>query len=261
VFALFLLRRSRNDAAGSRLREFVWRWRWYFVVCTACFLWINFYRYSSDWGDSNKFVLFLNLGLTLVIVLGASRWIDRPMAWCSRGLWWFFFTLCLAVPLYEQVYTYLHPLEGVLLFHPNGMRAANWLRRVTDSDDVILTAAYNRFHFVTPLAGRPTLEGIYSDSNPYGDKAIGELIRRVYEEGDLSLIPNLGVDYLCISAAERRRYRLHPQWIELMKSGKGVVFQAGQPGDHYSVFVFAVDQLVPVGKGVSGKTNGRSNSP
>jgi hypothetical protein len=261
VFALPLFRRSRNPGDGSRLREFLWQWRWYFVVCTACFLWINFYRYSSDWGDSNKFVFFLNLGLTLVIVLGASRWIDRPLAWCSRSLWWFFFTLCLAVPLYQQVDTYLNPFNGVLLFHPNGIRAAEWLRRVTDSDDLILTAAYNKYHFVTPLAGRPTVEGIYSDSNPYGDKTIGELIRRVYEEGDLSLLPKLEVDYVCISNAERRRYKLHPKWKDLMRSGRGAVFHEGSPDDSFSVFVFAVDQLVPGGKGPSDHAKDRGDSP
>ncbi len=236
--------RQRNPATNSSFAvwRLLWAWRWYFAVCGGTFILINFFRYSFDWGDSNKPVFFLNLGLTLVITLGASQWIGRRQRVLSQTLWVFFFLLCVSPPTYAFYLNVLKPGHGagtVLLFEKNGRAAANWIATTLQPTDFVLTAAYNTIHFVTPLAGRPTLAGIYGDSNPYRQDERQEKIRRIYEKGDVGLLAKLGVRYVCISRNERRKYKLADSWTRRMARGTGIVFQAGEgPDDHHSVYIF-----------------------
>ena len=242
--AVAFSRRRRRDATNSShgLWEFLRQWRWYFVVCGCLFILINFYRYSFDWGDSNKPVFFFNLGLTLVITLGSAQWIGRRHRFLSHALWILFLLLCVVPPGYSFYLNVLKPGHGagtVLLFEKNGRQAAEWIGAHLKPSDLILTAAYNTMHFVTPLAGRPTLAGIYGDSNPYRQNERQEEIRRVYENGEIGVLRKLGVRYVCVSRNERRKYQLDPLWTRLMESETGVVFQAGDgPEDHHSVYIF-----------------------
>jgi len=238
---------GRRDATGDDgLWPFLRRWAWYFAVCGLCFGLINVYRYSFDWGDSNKFVFFVNLGLTLVIVLGAARWLGGRRRQISDVLWAFFLVLSLGAPcysFYDNVLASGHGDGTVLLFEKNGRRAADWIRETLPVNEVILTAAYNTFHFVTPLAGRPTLAGIYGDSNPYRQDDRAEKIRRIYEQGEFARLRELKVGYVCVSRNERRKYQLSPRWLDLMKSGTAA-FQAGEgPQDYHSVYLFEVAKL------------------
>ena len=245
----------RGDAAspGSALRQFLRRWRWYLGVCLGCFALINVYRYSFDWGDSNKFVFFLNLGLVGVIILGAAQWLGRRGRVFSHVFWWFFFLLCILPPsynFYRRILATDHDM--VLLFTPNDLAAADWLKTAAGPKDVVLTSANAQIHFVSSLAGRRVRSGIYGESNPYLAKGLLETIRRVYEEGDLSLLPRLNTRFVCISPTERRNYHLHPRWHELMANGTGVAFHAGgkDAEDGTSVFIFDSQSLcaLPPGK-------------
>jgi hypothetical protein len=237
----YVWRRRRGADLGG---ELLVRWRWYGAVCLLCFLFINFYRYSYDWGDSNKFIFFVNLGLTLVIVHEVARW--RTGAWrdAARTLWIFFAALCLAPPAYEFYNEVVAAPHGkILLFQQHGLEASIWLRDAAGPDDLVLTAADNTFHFVTALAGAPTLAGLYSGSNPYRQPGRAEEIRRVYEDGELSLLSSLGVRYVSLSRAERRRYRIHPIWGQLVAKGTGVVFNSGRPDEFDAVYIFEAAKL------------------
>lgn len=249
VFAgLAFLRRRETDPAANPSRpvwEFLVRWRWYFLTCAGFFLLMNVYRYSFDWGDSNKFIFFLNLGLTLVITLGAAQWVGRGRWLLSAGLWTFFLLLSAGPPAYAF---YLHVIKAehgmVLLWTKSGQDAAEWTRRHLPRDEVILTAAYNTMHWVTPLAGRPTRAGIYADSNPYRQDERAEMIRKVFEDGAVDLIDDLGARYVCLSRAERRKYHISPKWNDLAAKGTGVIFSSGQGvQDTYSVYIFDATKL------------------
>lgn len=241
-----------NAAAGTgaKLREFLRRWGWYFAVCLGCFALINVYRYSSDWGDSNKFVFFLNLGLVGVIVLGAAQWIGRRGQFLSHVLWGFFFLLCVLPPtynFYRRILATDHDMT--LLFTRNDLAAASWLKNAARPSDVTLTSTNYHIHFVSSVAGRPTRVGLYGESNPYCPTGVTELIRRVYEDGDFSLLPRLGTRFVCISSIERYRYHLHPRWHEFMAKGTGVVFHSGGTDavDNTSVFIFDSQSLSGAG--------------
>lgn len=244
--AAWLWGRGRPRSAGAeRFAAFLRQWRWFLGVGLGVFVFVNVYRYSFDWGDSNKFVLFLNLGLTGLLVVGAAQWVDRPRTrWLSLTMWWFLFGLSVASPAYAFYEDVIASPDGkILLFHRSGRAAALWLRQNTDPDDVVLTAANNIIHFVTPLAARPTLAGIYGSSNPYRQDERRVQIRRIYQDWDLRPLHELGVRYVCVSRAERRRYRLHPKWRELMEKGTAVVYNYGGPQDFESVFIFDAEAL------------------
>ncbi|HVS51870.1 MAG TPA: hypothetical protein VHD62_05895 [Opitutaceae bacterium] len=225
--------------------NFLARWKWFFAVTGFFFVLINFYRYSFSWGDTNKFVLFLNLGLAWIIVLGAAEGERRGRPLVAHALWIFFFGLCALPPAYEFYSGIVAaPHDKILLFPRSEREAATWLEEHLPPGTLVLTAAYNDAHFVTALAGRPTLAGIYGDSNPYRQDERQEAIRRVYEEGQSAAWRALGIRYVCFSDRERLRYKLNPRWLELLRRGTGVVFHAGGgPEEGQSVYVVDVSRL------------------
>ncbi len=238
---------ARLHPGAAMVRRFLARWWPYFAACMAFFILINFYRYAFDWGDSNKFVLFLNLGLALVITLGAAQWRRTRLAFISRGLWTFFFVLCVAPHVYEFYRDIVTLPDGkVLLFQTHGRSAAAWLKTHAGRHDVVLTSADNTIHFVTPLAGRPTLAGIYALTNPYRQDERTETIRRIYERCDLSLLPSLGTRFVCLSRAERRSYKISPRWNTLIRANRSVVFRDGRIDEFDSVFLFDADTLAAI---------------
>ncbi len=244
LFVALALWHRRQHRTADPVWLFVVRWKWFLVSGGFFFLLINAYRYAFAWGDSNKFVLFLNLGLALLITAGTAQWLGRRRAYLSHLLWWFFFTLCVAAPAYDFYrWVFVSPHGKILLFVKNERLAGEWLKRLQPRSAIMLTGAYHTFHFITPLAGLPTLAGIYGDSNPYRQNDRDEQIRRIYEGGDLKLLHELGVNYVCISRGERLIYRLHPRWLDLIARRQGVVFEAGVPEDSYSVFIFDVEKL------------------
>jgi len=221
------------------LWRFVVQWRWYFVICLLFFGLINFFSFMYCWGDSNKFVLFLNLGLTFAIVYGASQWEGTRAAWRSQILWAFFFLLSVGPAGYEfyrDIYTL--PEGKILLFQRNDREAARWLRQDTKPNDVVLTGAFDIYHFVTPLGGRPVMAGLYGYTDMYCQPDRADKIRSIYEDAAFDLVRKMGVRYVCISNNERRDYHLNKRWLTLMNRGKAIAFHAGDPDDEESVFIF-----------------------
>ncbi len=233
-----------DPQAPQPLRAFLRRWGWYFAVCGLVFLGVNYYRYSFTWGDSNKFVLFLNLGLTMVIVLGAAELTGRLGRILSRSLWLLLLVLCVVPSLYRfRVSLAGAPHGSTLLFDDNDRAAARWLRTSTGLSDIVLTGANDPVHFVSSLGARPVLSGMYGDSNPYRQEERADEIRRVYEDGDLQALRHLAPRYVCVSRFERLRYQVNPCWREFRRRPGAVAFHAGDPDDPMAVYIFDANVL------------------
>lgn len=242
--ALAFLSRHIPGELGAQLapvRMFLRRWRVYFFICGSAFVLINFYRYAANWGDSNKFVFFLNLGLCLVIVQGAAR--TGPLA---RPLWLLFALLALLPPVWDF---HSKIREGSarthLLFHHQARFAARWMERHLPADARLITAESVDTHFVSALTTRALLAGIYSHTNPYVSNRLLNSIREAYENPGLDELRALGAGYLVISSHERTRYRLHPFWKKAMALPQTQVFAIGRPEDHNSIFIFDLKKLEP----------------
>jgi len=240
--ALWQRFRASAVSVPSPLWSFLRHWRWYFAVCGSFFMLVNFYRYTFSWGDSNKFILFLNLGLALLIAKGASLISGSAHLQCGRWLWRFLVVACVLPYAYELAIALHSPM--ILLFTTGEQHAAEWLQRSTRASDLVLTASYNDVHFVSALAGRPTLAGINAQTNPYRQDDRPDRIRRVYEGGDFTVLPGLQVRYVCICRRERLVYTLHPVWREIMGQPNIAAFtEGGGPDDFDSVYIFPIDRL------------------
>jgi hypothetical protein len=239
------LMRSTPTEGLLRVSSFGRQWAWYFAVCVGAFLLINHYRYTASWGDSNKFVFFLNLGITLLIVLGSAQWLGGPNALRSRVAWWFFFLTAFVPNTYDFVKKQI-TLEGRtnLLFHHQTRFAADWIQSHLPPEAIFLTAASADAHFLPALAARSVRAGIYVRTNPYFDPELASKIRRLYEEGDLSLLAELAVDYVCISNTERNLYTLDPRWQEWMQNPSIRIFASGAPNDYNSVYILDAHRLL-----------------
>lgn len=250
VFTVWgLLRLShakRVGLAGSALGATIYRWRWFLAIAGAALVMINFFRYSSSWGDSNKFVFFLNLGLAVIMIHGGAELRRVGRARAAAMFWMFLFLLCVLPASFEFYYDIIKaPHPKIILFRPAEEQAASWIKQHSSREDVVLTGAYDIIHFVTPLAGARTLAGIYSDSNLYHQVERGVDIRLVYERADFAALRRLAPKYVCISSAERSRYKLSSKWEELAAAGQGVLFQAGGTfGIHDSVYLFSTEALL-----------------
>ncbi|HEU5078259.1 MAG TPA: hypothetical protein VFT72_03565 [Opitutaceae bacterium] len=240
-----VLRKRDTGAAFCQDVSLLKTWWWYFVVVVAAFIFINVYRYSFAWGDSNKFVLFLNLAISLLIVAGLNTMRATRWKGVARTLCLFFAVLCVAPSCYE-VYQDLFIRTGgkVLLFHPNGIAAANWFKKNAEKKAIVLTEACSDFNVVASVAGLPTPAGIYADSNPYRQVNREKDIPAIYEHGRLDLLRKLDVRYVYISRNERLRYKLHPLWRHFVENKRVVAFQAGEPGQLESVVVLDVRKLL-----------------
>ncbi len=247
IMALTAGLRGGAVPAGLRaLRGFIRQWAWYLGIAIGFFLLINYYRYTFFWGDSNKFVLYLNLGLALIVTLGAACWREGEGRVLSRGLWLFFFALCMGRLAYVFHHEVIAMAPGkILLFTDREQEAARWLREHRAKDEAVLTAAFNTFHFVTPLAGVATRAGIYGDFNPHRPAGLRNAVKNVYEQDDFSALEQLGVRYVCLSRGERRRYTIHENWLRRTAAGEGVVFASGAAEDEMSVFLIDWRRLAP----------------
>ena len=239
-----------RQPAAAPLLEFLGQWKVYLLLCIACFLLVNYYRYTLNWGDSNKFVFFLNLGLSLIIAHGAAQWRLGPDALRSRLLWLGFFLLAFLPPAYDfYVKSIVQGNRSNLLFHSRAHSASTWIQQNLPPEARILTAAGSDAHFITSLAARPTLAGIYTYTNPYLDSALPPLIRKFYEECDLSLLSELKTDYVCLSTPERNLYKLSPRWKTLTENPALLAYSIQADDDYHSVYLFnaaALRALPPI---------------
>jgi hypothetical protein len=222
------------------LRSFLHLWKVYFIVCIAAFVLINFFRYAPNWGDSNKFTFFLNLGLSLFVALGVAN-----TGSVSRPLFYFFLSITLFAPMWDFYAKIIRENARThLLFHPHTRVAARWLDANLTRDARLVTAESTDTHFVTALTGRAVLAGIYSNTNPYVSQSLRASIRSIYEDANLNLLNDLNVDYIFISSHERSRYRLHSFWRQRIEDNKSLSFSIGRPDDHNSIFIMDVTKLL-----------------
>ncbi len=193
----------RRRPAPERLREYALLPL--FLVGTGYFMLINFYRFTPNWGDSNKFFLYLNLLLCLYAGrLVARLWHhSRGGRFAAGALLGF----CALVPTaIEWLSRYQRDAER--LFSGGDQLVADWIRLNTPKDAIFLTA--NSFvHPVTALAGRRVVNGSYTRETGYADERIETLVARAYRQADPSLIGQVPVSYVFAGPEEDTIYYIN----------------------------------------------------
>ena len=175
------------------------------LVGAGYFVLINFYRFTPNWGDSNKFFLYLNL----LLCLYAGRFVallwqgSRGGRLVAAGLLGF----CALVPTtIEWISRYQRDTER--LFSGGDQLVADWIRLNTPKDAIFLTA--NSFvHPVTALAGRRVVNGSYTRETGYADERLEALVARAYRQADPALIEQVPVSYVFAGPEEDTLYYIN----------------------------------------------------
>jgi hypothetical protein len=176
-----------------------------FAVTGFYFLVINFYRFTPNWGDSNKFFLYLDLLLCLCGgQLLAQGW-QRSRTWRVVAL--AVVGLGAVVPSGIE-WAMRYRREPERLFSASDRVVADWIKINTPRDAVFLTA--NSFvHLVPALAGRRVVNGSYTRETGFADSSIEEKVARAYREADPLLIENTRVTHVMIGPEEIGLYRIN----------------------------------------------------
>jgi hypothetical protein len=200
---LCVLMRLRQKPAAERRVEYALLP--ILAICTGYFLLINFYRFTPNWGDSNKFFLYLNLLCCLYAGrLLAAGW-ARSRGWrIAAG-----FTLgfCALVPTaVEAVSRFIREPER--LFSGGDQLVADWIRLNTPHDAIFLSAN-SYVHPVTSLAGRRVVNGSYTRETGYAGPELEALVAQAYRNADPSRITRVNVTHVIAGPEEDYLYYIN----------------------------------------------------
>ena len=176
-----------------------------FAVGVFYFFVINVYRFSPNWGDSNKFFLYWNLALCTYAGWLLSRLWDNSRA--HRILAVTLVALGALIPSAAEFQLRLRR-ESETLFTASDQLAADWIKLNTPPDAVFLSAN-TVVHLVPALAGRRVVNGAYTRETGFADNSIEELVSQAYRDADPALITSLHVTHVIIGPSEEGRYHIN----------------------------------------------------
>ena len=218
------LRRSRDRERRGEIALLL-----LFVVTFSYFILINFFRFTPNWGDSNKFFLYLDL----VLCLYAGRLL-AGMWGKSRALRITAATLLAVGAILPTIveWTERYTRTPERLFSASDLVVADWIRLNTPGDAVFLTAN-STVHLVPALAGRRVVNGAYTRETGYADQAVEDLVFRAYQEANPSLITSAKVNYVMVGPAEEGLYYVNR---ETMDRRFTTLYDQSSRGARYSIY-------------------------
>jgi NPCBM/NEW2 domain len=200
-----------------------------FAITSGYFVLINFYRFTPNWGDSNKFFLYWDL----LLCLYAGRLLAR-LAAASRPLKaaaWVLLLLGAIIPTALEL-SMRWQRGPSTLFTACDRATADWIRQHTPPDAVFLTA--NTYtHYVPALAGRRVVNGSYTRETGFADDAIEALVSRAYREANPAVISTVPVNYLVVGPDEMGRY--HVSRAAMARRQK-LIYEENCRGLRYAVY-------------------------
>lgn len=212
-----------------------------FGVGLLCFLGINVYRSTPNWGDSNKFYFYFTVPMCL-LAGGFLAWL-----WDRRAAGRVLVALILVVfswgpslvdgasacgPAIRRLFRADAAAPGQrVLFRAEEFAVADWVRAATPPDAVFLTASTEE-HFLAALAGRRVRCGAYVWQNGLADhQTIGE-IQELYRDPSPERLLRYPVDYILVSFRERSHVELDEEALSRFP----VVLRIDAPQGPYVVY-------------------------
>ncbi len=180
------------------------------VGSAVFFLVVNIYRFSPNWGDSNKFFSYLMLFLCVfggnLIAQAWGRNLLRPVVLAVLGLGC---VLPYAAELQQHFGQGIRSLlfskdktaAGQLMFSADDWACAQWIRGNTPEKAVFLTSD-SIVHFLPALTGRRSFMGAYTRENGVGGDERRTAAETMFHTGSADLMRKWGVDYVLVGPQE-----------------------------------------------------------
>ena len=199
------------------------------------FIVINFYRFTPNWGDSNKFFLYF----TVILSLFAGYFLGRCFEKNAVGKLFSVVIILIAaiVPSFLETYT-VFTRPGSLLFSACEQKVAQWVKANTPAEALFLTSD-DVIHYLPALTGRRVVDGAYTWNTGFRKPNTEFDVQQIYKTGDARLMRKYRVTYVVIGPQERRRFAIKEQQFERFK----VVYN--QVCDGMSYKVYDVSQYIP----------------
>jgi len=182
----------------------------FFTIPLLFFLLINFYRFSPNWGDSNKFFLYFDVMLAIFAGKLLGSWFKKNR-WAKTCAVVVLFIAAIGPSLFEAYVVFSKP--GSLLFTGCNRNVAFWIKLNTSRDAVFLTSD-DVIHYVPSLAGRRVVDGSYTWNTGFKKPGIDSDVRTIYRTGNRMLLRRYGVTHLLVGPQERRRYTINEEALE-----------------------------------------------
>ncbi|MCG6552508.1 MAG: hypothetical protein L7F77_09290 [Candidatus Magnetominusculus sp. LBB02] len=201
----------------------------FIIINVIFFITINVYRFTPNWGDSNKFFLYLTLCLS--IFMGSVTWhffTKRGVAAKAAVVGLVLF--CGVAPLLVETYT-VFSRQPVELFSACDKKVADWIKVNTAADAVFLTSN-SVVHFIAPLTGRAVVDGAYNWETGYDKPDRRENIKKIFTTGGHDLIMKYNIDYIVLSRYERGAFTIKEDALTRFKT----VYDETCQGENYRIY-------------------------
>ena len=200
----------------------------FFTIPFLFFLLINFYRFSPNWGDSNKFFLYFDLVLALFAGRMLGSWFKKNRIGQIGAA----ATIMIAAILPSSLEAYgIFTRNGTVLFSACDRSVANWIRLNTAKDAIFLTSD-NVIHYVPPLSGRRVVNGAYTWNTGFRIPGTDSEVRKIYRTGDPKLLEKYRVTHILVGPQEKRKYAINDRALDKYK----LVYDQKCREVHYKVY-------------------------
>lgn len=178
------------------------------LVPLIYFVLINFYRFTPNWGDSNKFYLYLHLLLSFYAAC-FFLWMIRKNP-VLRILGVFLLLVSAIIPVCLEGWA-AFSIPGTVMFSYEDRKTAEWVKENTPKESVFLCGD-DIVHYIAALSGRRVVDGAYTWQTGFRKPGIQQKIKAAYRTGNRRLLQKLGITHVLVGPHEIRKYgaRIEP---------------------------------------------------
>ena len=200
----------------------------FFTIPFLFFLLINFYRFSPNWGDSNKFFLYFNLMLAVFAGKLLGSLFDKNRLGKIGAM---------AIIMIASIFPFSLDAYGIftrtqsVLFTGCDRNVALWIKLNTPRDAIFLTSD-DVIHYVPPLSGRRVVDGAYTRNNGFKSPQTESDVRKIYRAGDPKLLQKYHVTHVLVGPHERIKYTINHQSLDRYK----LVYDKECRGSRYKIY-------------------------